>query len=162
MEEWARDQECANVLLFPTATASSPRHGHAGRQVRPRLRQALVALFDAGQDGVVEKMFIEPQKPGDPFEVSDADTMLAYLNPKAKKPDQVAIFTREGLQLLRQGERRCSRTSDTTTPKCRSTTASRTKVIGASPARARCRRSSSTAATSAAGKSCWRWAKKAA
>jgi glutaredoxin-like protein len=41
-------------------------------------------------------MFIEPQKPGDPFEVSDADTMLAYINPKAKKPDQVAILTREG------------------------------------------------------------------
>ena len=41
-------------------------------------------------------MFIEPEKPGDPFEVSDADTMLNYINPKAKKPDQVAILTREG------------------------------------------------------------------
>ncbi|HTP61881.1 MAG TPA: glutaredoxin domain-containing protein, partial [Burkholderiales bacterium] len=30
------------------------------------------------------------------FEVSDADTMLAYVAPKAKKPDQVAILTREG------------------------------------------------------------------
>ena len=48
------------------------------------------------RDGVVEKMFIEPQKPGDPFEVSDADTMLAYISPNAKKPDQVAILTREG------------------------------------------------------------------
>ncbi|MEI8254088.1 MAG: peroxiredoxin, partial [Deltaproteobacteria bacterium] len=47
-------------------------------------------------DGVIEKMFIEPQKPGDPFEVSDADTMLAYINPKAKKPDQIALLTREG------------------------------------------------------------------
>ena len=50
------------------------------------------------KDGVVQKMFVEPQKPGDPFEVSDADTMLAYVNPNAKKPDQVAIFTREGCQ----------------------------------------------------------------
>src|SRR5258706_6304552 len=48
------------------------------------------------KDGVVQKMFIEPQKPGDPFEISDADTMLAYVAPKAKKPDQVAILTREG------------------------------------------------------------------
>jgi len=48
------------------------------------------------KDGVIEKMFIEPEKPGDPYEVSDADTMLAYLNPRAKKPDQVAILTREG------------------------------------------------------------------
>ena len=38
----------------------------------------------------------EPEKAGDPFEVSDADTMLAWINPKAKKPDQVAILTREG------------------------------------------------------------------
>ena len=48
------------------------------------------------KDGVIEKMFIEPEKPGDPFEVSDADTMLKYINPKAKKPDQVALLTREG------------------------------------------------------------------
>jgi len=47
-------------------------------------------------DMLIQKMFIEPEKPGDPFEVSDADTMLAYINPKADKPDQVAILTREG------------------------------------------------------------------
>jgi glutaredoxin-like protein len=50
------------------------------------------------KDGVIVKMFIEPEKPGDPFEVSDADTLLTYINPKAKTPDQVAIFTREGCQ----------------------------------------------------------------
>jgi glutaredoxin-like protein len=48
------------------------------------------------KDGVVEKMFVEPQEPGDPFKVSDADTLLAHINPTAKKPDQVAILTREG------------------------------------------------------------------
>ena len=31
------------------------------------------------KDGVIEKMFVEAQKPGDPFEVSDVDTMLGYL-----------------------------------------------------------------------------------
>jgi glutaredoxin-like protein len=97
MEEWARDQECANVLLLPDGNGEFT----AGMGM-------LVDKSDLGfgkrswrysmlvRDGVVEKMFVEPQKPGDPFEVSDADTMLAYLNPKAKKPDQVAIFTREG------------------------------------------------------------------
>lgn len=34
-------------------------------------------------DGLIEKMFIEPQEPGDPFMVSDADTMLNHINPKA-------------------------------------------------------------------------------
>ena len=28
------------------------------------------------RNGIIEKMFIEPQEPGDPFKVSDADTML--------------------------------------------------------------------------------------
>ena len=34
-------------------------------------------------------------KEGDPFEVSDADTMLAYFAPKAK-PDQVVVFSKPG------------------------------------------------------------------
>lgn len=45
------------------------------------------------KDGIIDKMFIEPEKPGDPFEVSDADTMLNYINPEAKKPDRVAIHS---------------------------------------------------------------------
>lgn len=48
------------------------------------------------KDGVIDKMFIEPQKPGDPFEVSDADTMLDYIAPDAQKPADVTIFTRPG------------------------------------------------------------------
>jgi peroxiredoxin len=30
-------------------------------------------------DGLIERMFIEQEVEGDPFEVSDADTMLQYL-----------------------------------------------------------------------------------
>jgi glutaredoxin-like protein len=48
------------------------------------------------KDGVVQKMFIEPEKPGDPFEVSDADHMLAYIAPDAPKPLNVTVFSREG------------------------------------------------------------------
>ncbi len=48
------------------------------------------------KDGVVDKMFIEPDKPGDPFEVSDADTMLTYLAPEAKRPLEVVVFSRDG------------------------------------------------------------------
>jgi glutaredoxin-like protein len=53
----------------------------------------------------IEKQFIEPQEPGDPFKVSDADTMLNYLNPTAKKPDQVAILTREGCAFCAKAKR---------------------------------------------------------
>jgi glutaredoxin-like protein len=54
----------------------------------------------------IEKMFIEPQEPGDPFKVSDADTMLDYINPKATKPDQVAILTREGCSFCAKAKER--------------------------------------------------------
>jgi len=33
------------------------------------------------KDGLIQKMFIEPEEPGDPFKVSDADTMLKHINP---------------------------------------------------------------------------------
>jgi glutaredoxin-like protein len=48
------------------------------------------------RDGVVQKMFVEPDLPGDPFEVSDADTMLSYLAPDAAKPMDVTVFSRDG------------------------------------------------------------------
>ncbi len=47
------------------------------------------------KNGVIEKMFIEENVPGDPFEVSDADTMLDYINPQAKRPDTVSLFTKK-------------------------------------------------------------------
>jgi len=99
MNEWAKDQEAGNIVLVPDGNGEFT--GGMGM---------LVDKSDLGfgqrswrysmlvKDGIVQKMFIEPQKPGDPFEVSDADTMLAHVNPKAKTPDQVAIFTREGCQ----------------------------------------------------------------
>ena len=97
MNEWAKDQEAQNVRMIPDG------NGEFTEQIG-----MLVDKSDLGfgkrswrysmlvKDGVIVKQFIEPEKPGDPFEVSDADTMLNFINPQAKKPDQVAIFTREG------------------------------------------------------------------
>ncbi|MCZ6892460.1 MAG: glutaredoxin domain-containing protein [Gammaproteobacteria bacterium] len=48
------------------------------------------------RDGVVEKMFVEPELEGDPYEVSDADTMLGYIAPAAHKPAEATIFSRKG------------------------------------------------------------------
>jgi glutaredoxin-like protein len=48
------------------------------------------------KNGLIAKMFIEPDKEGDPFEVSDADTMLKYINPKAVAPEPVVIFAKPG------------------------------------------------------------------
>ncbi len=99
MSEWAKDQEADNIKLIPDGNGEFTQgmgmlvdKADLGFGKRSWRYSMLV------KDGVIEKMFIEPQKPGDPFEVSDADTMLNYINPQANKPDQVAIFTREGCQ----------------------------------------------------------------
>lgn len=99
MNEWARDQECQNVILIPDGNGEFTDgmgmlvdKSDLGFGKRSWRYSMLV------KNGMVEKMFVEPEKPGDPFEVSDADTMLAYVNPQANKPDQVAILTREGCQ----------------------------------------------------------------
>src|SRR5262245_16041831 len=97
MSESAAGQECANISMLPDGNGEFTAgmgmlvdKSEVGSGKRSWRYSMLV------KDGVVQKMFIEPQKPGDPFEVSDADTLLAYINPSAKKPDQVAILTRGG------------------------------------------------------------------
>lgn len=97
MNQWASDQEADNVLLIPDGNGEFTDgmgmlvdKSDLGFGKRSWRYSMLV------KDGVVEKMFIEPQQPGDPFQVSDADTMLDYINPGARRPDQVAIFTRDG------------------------------------------------------------------
>ena len=97
MNEWAKNQESQNIRLLPDGNGEFTEKlgmlvdkSELGFGKRSWRYSMLV------KNGVVEKAFIEPDQPGDPFEVSDADTMLNYINPKAGKPDQVAIFTREG------------------------------------------------------------------
>jgi glutaredoxin-like protein len=99
MNEWARTQECGNILMLPDGNGEfTEKMGMLVDKAELGFGKRSWRYSMLVKDGVIDKMFIEPEKPGDPFEVSDADTMLAYVNPKAKKPDQVAIFTREGCQ----------------------------------------------------------------
>ncbi len=99
MEQWARDQGCAHVRLLPDGNGAFTEG--MGMLVdksdlnfgRRSWRYAMLV-----RDRRIEKMFIEPQKDGDPFELSDADTMLHYLAPHAKKPDQLALLTRAGCE----------------------------------------------------------------
>jgi glutaredoxin-like protein len=97
MNEWAKEQEAQNVRLLPDGNGEfTEKMGLLVDKADLGFGKRSWRYSMLVKDGVIEKMFIEPQKAGDPFEVSDADTMLAYINPKAKKPDQVAILTREG------------------------------------------------------------------
>ena len=47
-------------------------------------------------NGRVEKMFIEPDVEGDPFEVSDADTLWKYLRPNQKSAGTAFVLARHG------------------------------------------------------------------
>lgn len=97
MNEWAADQECENVTVIPDGNGEfTERMGmlvnkeDLGFGMRSWRYSMLV------KDGRIEKMFIEPEVPGDPFEVSDADTMLKYINPNADAPKTATIFTKKG------------------------------------------------------------------
>ena len=97
MNAWKQDQEASNISVIPDGNGEFTDG-----------MGMLVGKEDLGfgkrswrysmlvKNGVVEKMFIEPDQPGDPFEVSDADTMLDYINPNAKKPSSVAVITKPG------------------------------------------------------------------
>ena len=41
-------------------------------------------------------MFVEAENPGDPYDVSDADTMLEYLAPDQPRPLDVTVYSRGG------------------------------------------------------------------
>ncbi len=97
MNAWKADQEAENITVIPDGNGEFTEgmgmlvdKSELGFGKRSWRYSMLV------KDGVIEKMFIEPQKPGDPFEVSDADTMLNYINPAATIPPSVAIFTKPG------------------------------------------------------------------
>jgi glutaredoxin-like protein len=97
MNEWAKDQESANITLLPDGNGDFTKG--MGLLVDKRdlgfgMRSWRYSMLV--RDGVIEKMFIEPEKEGDPFEVSDADTMFDYLAPGANKPDQVVVFSKPG------------------------------------------------------------------
>ncbi len=97
MNAWKEQQEADNITFIPDGNGEFT----AGMGM-------LVDKDDLGfgkrswrysmlvKDGVIEKQFIEPDKPGDPFEVSDADTMLAYIAPGTQAPASVSIITKPG------------------------------------------------------------------
>jgi glutathione-dependent peroxiredoxin len=97
MNEWAKDQEATNITLIPDGNGEFTQgmgmlvdKSDLGFGKRSWRYSMLV------KDGVIDNMFIEPEEPGDPFKVSDAETMLRYINPLAVKPKLVSLFAKVG------------------------------------------------------------------
>jgi glutaredoxin-like protein len=97
MNAWKENQESNNVTVLPDGNGEFTDG-----------MGMLVGKKDLGfgdrswrysmlvKDKVIDKMFIEAEVEGDPFEVSDADTMLNYINADAVKPEFVSIISRKG------------------------------------------------------------------
>lgn len=97
MNEWAKDQHAENITFIPDGNGDfSQGMGLLVDKTAIGFGKRSWRYSMCVEDGVIKKMFMEPEKPGDPFEVSDADTMLAYVAPNAKKPVRVTLFTKKG------------------------------------------------------------------
>ncbi len=97
MEAWQRAEKAAGVRFladpngeFTAAMGMSVDHRGASLGTRSWRYSMLV------DDGKIEKMFIEDDVPGDPFEVSDADTLWNYLRPNQKGTASAFMLARHG------------------------------------------------------------------
>ncbi len=97
MNEWQAQQEADQLTFLPDGSGDFTRgmgmlvdRDDLGFGPRSWRYSMLV------NDGVIEKQFIEPREPGDPFHVSDADTMLAHVAPGVSAPADVVVFSRPG------------------------------------------------------------------
>jgi len=97
MNEWAKDQEADNLILIPDGNGEfTEKMGMLVDKTDLGFGKRSWRYSMLVKDGIIEKMFIEPEVAGDPFEVSDAETMLKYINPNAVKPPLVSLFTKVG------------------------------------------------------------------
>lgn len=97
MNEWQMDQGAENITMLPDGNGEFSEKlgflvdkGAIGFGKRTWRYSMLV------NDGTIEKMFIEENVEGDPFGVSNAETMLEHLN--ASIPQSITIFTRQGCE----------------------------------------------------------------
>lgn len=105
MNAWAASQEADNIQLIPDGNGQFSKgmgmlvdKSDIGFGKRSWRYSMLV------KDGVIDKMFIEADVPGDPFEVSDADTLLNYINPNQKPLEAVSMFTKLGCQFCQKAK----------------------------------------------------------
>lgn len=97
MNEWKAEQRADNITFIPdgngeftSAMGLLVDKDDLGFGKRSWRYSMLV------KDGIIEKMFIEPETPGDPYGVSDADTMLSFVAPGSARPLDVSMFSRRG------------------------------------------------------------------
>lgn len=97
MNEWKAGQDAEFITVMPDGNGDFSQG--MGMLVDKRdlgfgMRSWRYSLLV--KDGIVVKAFIEPDKEGDPFEVSDAETMLRFMVPGVVIPEPVVVFSKPG------------------------------------------------------------------
>ncbi len=97
MNAWQEDQSAEKITMLPDG------NGEFSKGMGMLVDKQNLGFGDRSwryamivNNGVIEKMFIEPEVDGDPFGVSDADTVLKHINPEAKPLPTITIITRKG------------------------------------------------------------------
>ncbi len=95
MNAWADDLKVKNVKMLPDGTGEfTEKMGMLVDKSEIGFGKRSWRYSMIVKNGIIEKMFIEEEKPGDPFGVSDADTMLNHLNPEAIAPESILIISK--------------------------------------------------------------------
>lgn len=97
MNEWQLDQNADDITFIPDG------NGEFSEGMGMLVDKSAIGFGKRSwrysmlvKNGIVEKMFIEPDVDGDPFEVSDADTMLNHIAGEGKAPACITIMSRDG------------------------------------------------------------------
>lgn len=97
MTEWQQDQDAEDITFLPDG------NGEFSEGMGMLVDKSVIGFGKRSwrysmlvKNGTVEKMFIEADVDGDPFAVSDADTMLNYIAEGAEVPASITVMSRDG------------------------------------------------------------------
>ncbi len=97
MNEWKKDLHADNITLIPDG------NGDFSKGMEMLVNKSEIGFGHRSwrysmlvRDGVIEQQFIENEEPGDPFKVSDADTMLNFINKDAAEQPFATVFSKPG------------------------------------------------------------------
>lgn len=98
LEAWKRAEKALKITMLPDVDGEfSIKLGFLMNRSDMCLGNRSWRYSMVINDGVIEKMFIEPEgEESDPYGESSAEKMLKYLNPSARLPSSITIFTKHG------------------------------------------------------------------
>jgi len=99
MNEWQQDQKASNITMLPDGNGEfSQKLGFLVDKSELGFGKRSWRYAMVVNDGTIQKMFLEEEVAGDPFNRSNAESVLNYLNPNEEIQKSISIYTRTGCQ----------------------------------------------------------------